>query len=235
MHEALSKHSTTALTQGHAIYGLGGIGKTQTAVEYTYRYRSEYHFIFWTRADTEVALQAGFVEIAKLLDLPEKDATNPTDTVQAVKHWLEHTSEWLLIFDNADTPEMLRAYYPRNPRGHILLTSRAQLFDTLSIARPLELQEMQPEEALSFLYTRTGRTESDPAEKNAAEHLAAELGYLPLALEQAAAYITAKKARFQDYLASYQRQRLALLDKAQPKTGEYPDRWPVPGHSTSRK
>ena len=81
---------------------------------------------------------------------------------------------------------------------------------------------MQPDEALDFLYTRTGRAQSDPAEQQAAAQLAAELGYLPLALEQAAAYIMAKTARFQDYLASYQRQRLALLDKAQPKTGEYP-------------
>jgi tetratricopeptide (TPR) repeat protein len=222
LHEALSRDSATALTQGYAISGLGGIGKTQTAVEYTYRYRSEYHFIFWTRADTEVALQAGCVEMAKLLDLPEKDATNPADTVQAVRHWLEHTGEWLLIFDNADTPEMLKVYYPRTPRGHILLTSRAQLFDTLGIARPLALETMQPDEALSFLYTRTARAQSDPAEKRAAEHLAAELGYLPLALEQAAAYITAKTARFQDYLASYLKQRLALLNEAQPKTGEYP-------------
>jgi tetratricopeptide (TPR) repeat protein len=222
LHEVLSRDSATALTQGHAIFGLGGIGKTQTAVEYSYRYRSEYRFIFWTRADTEVALQAGCVEIAKLLDLPEKDATNPADTVQAVKHWLEHTGEWLLIFDNADTPEMLKASYPRTPRGHIFLTSRAQLFDTLGIARPLALEKMQPDEALSFLYTRTGRAESDPAEKKAAEHLAAELGYLPLALEQAAAYVVAKMARFQDYLASYLKQRLALLNEEQPKTGEYP-------------
>ena len=201
---------------------LGGIGKTQTAVEYTYRYRSEYRYIFWVRADTEVALQAGFVEIAKLLDLPEQNATNPADTVQAVKHWLEHTGEWLLVFDNADAPELLKAYYPRTPRGHILLTSRAQLFDTLGIARPLALEKMDPEEALDFLFKRTARAQSDPAEKNAAEQLAAELGYLPLALEQAAAYITAKTARFQDYLASYQRQRLALLNKAQPKDGRVP-------------
>ena len=88
LHEALSKDSASALTQGHAISGLGGIGKTQTAVEYTYLYRSEYRYIFWIRADTVVALNAGFVEIAKLLDLPEQNATNPSDTAQAVKHWL---------------------------------------------------------------------------------------------------------------------------------------------------
>ncbi len=182
-HEALSRDSATAITQGHAISGLGGIGKTQTAVEYTYRYRSDYRFIFWTRAETEVELQSGFVEIAKLLNLPEHNATNPADTVQAVKHWLEHTSAWLLVFDNADTPELLKASYPRTPRGHILLTSRAQVFDTLGIARPLALAKTHPEEALDFLFKRTARAQNDTKEQHAAEHLAAELGYLPLALE----------------------------------------------------
>ena len=186
LHEELNKDSVTALTQGHAISGLGGIGKTQTAVEYNYRYRSEYHYIFWVRAETEVELQAGFVEIARLLDLPEQHATNPAETAQAVKHWLEHTSEWLLIFDNADTPELLKASYPRTPKGHILLTSRAQLFDTLGIARPLALEKMDPEEALDFLYKRSARSQDDLGEKHAADHLAEELGYLPLALEQAA-------------------------------------------------
>jgi tetratricopeptide (TPR) repeat protein len=222
LHEALSKDSATALTQGYAISGLGGIGKTQTAVEYNYRYRSEYRYIFWVRAESEVALQAGFVEIAKLLNLPEKDATNPAETVQAVKHWLEHTSEWLLIFDNADTTDILTTYYPQKPKGHILLTSRAQVFDTLGIDSTFALEKMDPQEALSFLFKRTKRSQSDPAEKKAAESLAAELDYLPLALEQAAAYLVVNGVRFQDYLASFQRRRLSLLNKAGPKMGNYP-------------
>jgi tetratricopeptide (TPR) repeat protein len=223
LHKALSKDSATALTQGYAISGLGGIGKTQTAVEYSYRFRSDYRYIFWIRAETEVVLQTGFVEIAKLLDLSAQDTTNPADTVQAVKRWLEHTSEWLLVFDNADTPDMLKAYYPRTPRGHILLTSRAQVFDTLGIDSTFALEKLDPQEALDFLYKRTKRSQNDPYEKHAAEQLSKELGYLPLALEQAAAYIIAMTARFQDYLASFQRRRLSLLNKAQPKMGEYPE------------
>jgi tetratricopeptide (TPR) repeat protein len=222
LHEALSKDSSTALTQGYAISGLGGIGKTQTSIEYTYLYRSEYRYIFWVRADSEVVLQTGFVEIAKLLELPEQNATNPNDTVQAVKHWLEHTSGWLLIFDNADAPDLLTAYYPHKPKGHILLTSRAQVFDTLGIDSTFALEQMDPQEALDFLFKRTKRNQNDPAEKNAAEQLAKELGYLPLALEQAGAYLIANGARFQDYLASFQQLRLSLLNKAGPKLGNYP-------------
>jgi len=105
-----------------------------------------------------------------------------------------------------------------------LLTSRAQVFDMLAISRPIKMQAMLPEEALMFLFNRTGRDEKDTAEKerDAAAQLASELGYLPLALEQSSAYITAKQARFQDYLTSYRKQRLKVLNKSRPKLGDYP-------------
>jgi nucleoside phosphorylase/Tfp pilus assembly protein PilF len=223
LHDALKRDSLAALNQGQAISGLGGIGKTQTAVEYCYRYRDEYSTIFWIGADTEEVLQASFVEIARLLGLPEKDAHHPEDAIQAVRKWLENQSNWLLIFDNADTPELLKAFRPRNPKGHILLTSRAQVFDALGISRPIEMRVMLPEEAVMFLFKRTGRDDKNPIERKAAADLAAELGYLPLALEQASAYITQKTTRFQDYLASYGRQRLNVLNKSLPKAGDYPE------------
>jgi tetratricopeptide (TPR) repeat protein len=222
LRETLTKTSATALTQA-AISGLGGIGKTQTAIEYAYLHRDDYKAVFWVRADTRLALSTGFVEIARLLDLPEKDAQNPDDTVRAVNRWLENNGGWLLIFDNADAPELLRGFRPPNPKGHILLTSRAQVFDTLGIAKPIEMEAMLPEEALQFLFTRTGRDDDNPAQRAAAAQLAEALGYLPLALEQAGAFLTAKKARFQDYLTSYRKRRLELLQESRPVTGNYPE------------
>lgn len=219
LHEAFSKKSPGSTTQ--AISGLGGLGKTQTAIEYAYRHRDDYKAVFWMRADTQLALSTGFVEIARLLDLPEKDAQNPDDAVRAVIGWLEENSGWLLIFDNADTPEMLKGFRPRN--GHVLLTSRAQVFDTLGVAKPFEIDVMFPEDALKFLFTRTGRDHDNAAEKNAAAQIAEVLGYLPLALEQAGAFITAKKARFQDYLSSYRKRHLELLKESRPVTGDYPE------------
>lgn len=221
---ALTTTNAVALTQPQAISGLGGIGKTQTAVQYAYLYRTEYDAVLWTIASDCPTLIMGFVEMARLLNLPEKDEQNQSIIVEAVKRWLHIHPRWLLILDNADKPELIREFLPRDPKGHILLTSRAQVFDTLGIARPIELTEMTSEEAYAFLCKRTGRDGGTmlEAEKEAAATLAKELGYLPLALEQAGAYLTVMKSRFQDYLISYHSLRLSVLKRRNPQTGDYP-------------
>ena len=221
LRQEFTKKKAMSLTQ--AISGLGGLGKTQTAIEYAYRYRDVYKAVFWVRADSHLALSAGFVEIARLLNLPEKDAQSPDDAVRAVRRWLENNSDWFLVFDNADTPALLKGFRPHGAKGHILLTSRAQVFDTLGVAKPVEIEAMSAEEALQFLFARTARGDEKVPEREAAAQLALELGHLPLALEQAGAFITAKKVRFQDYLAGYRKRRLELLKESAPITGDYPE------------
>lgn len=222
LHDAFTKNSATSRMQ--AICGLGGLGKSQIAIEYAYRHRDIYPHVFWVRADSQLALSTVFVEIARLLDLPEKDAQSPDDAVRAVNLWLEDNPGWLLIFDNADTPELLKGFRPHNAKGNVLLTSRAQVFDTIGIAKPFEIEAMLPEEALKFFFTRTGRDDNNNVrEREAAAQIGEELGYLPLALEQAGAFITAKKARFQDYLAGYRKRRLELLKESRPVAGDYPE------------
>ncbi|MEA5449603.1 tetratricopeptide repeat protein [Leptolyngbya sp. CCNP1308] len=293
LHQQLRDRQTAAISQTQAISGLGGIGKTQTAVEYAYRYRDDYRYVFWVGADTELELTTGYVAIAQTLNLPLKDAENQDETVQSVRVWLSREEGWLLIFDNADQPELVQPFLPREIKGHILVTSRAQDFQDLGIVQAVEMETLNPEEAIAFLLTRTGRinlvgalaqpsqrlygirptpgTEpladnpdgqsalrqgsipptplekggSRPGagadnsfpplvrgargdqisdiEQSAATALAAELGYLPLALEQAAAYIVTNRVSFTDYLNSYRKQRLKRLEKAKPKLGHYPD------------
>src|SRR5205085_4557189 len=84
----LQSDQKTALTQPQAITGLGGIGKTQLALEYAYRYRQNYHAVLWVRADMREELISSFVSIAHLLDLPEKDEQDQAVIVGAVKAWL---------------------------------------------------------------------------------------------------------------------------------------------------
>jgi tetratricopeptide (TPR) repeat protein len=224
LRENLLQTSAAALTQPQAISGLGGIGKTQTAVEYAYRNWTDYEAVFWVRADTTLELSRGFVEIAKVLELPQAEAQNEDEAVEAAKRWLGTHPHWLLIFDNADEPERLLDFTSGNWAGHVLLTSRAQDFQQLGIVTPVEMRVLRPEEALAFLLKRTGReTQSNSIECTVAEELALALGYLPLALEQAAAYIVAQQARFQDYLASYRNARLSRLEKAKPQFGNYPE------------
>jgi tetratricopeptide (TPR) repeat protein len=220
LYKDLNKRIDIDLLQSQAVYGLGGIGKTQTAIEYAYCYRNRYKAIFWVRADSHIALSTEFLEIAKLLKLPESGAENLQDVIRAVKLWLDSNMDWLMIFDNADELDLITPFWPHNARGHILLTSRKQVFDVLGIINPIEIKELHPNEALEFLLKRTNTQHFREAEKKPARELAKELGYLPLALEQAGAFIKVNKARFQDYLTSYRDLRLDLLKDSLPIIGD---------------
>src|SRR6266849_4648526 len=137
IHKLLHAGKTAALSQPPAISGLGGIGKTQTAVEYAYRYRDAYQFVLWVQANTSETLLSNFVALAGLLKLPEQDAQEQQIVVQALKQWLETHSGWLLIFDNADDLALVQDYLPAGNTSHILLTTRAQAMGGL--ARKIEL------------------------------------------------------------------------------------------------
>jgi hypothetical protein len=113
----------------------------KTAVEYTYRYRNEYNAVLWVKADSREALISDYAALAHVLELSEKDAKEQNLIVTAVRRWFENNSGWLLVFDNADKPGLLEDYIPIDHKGHILLTSRAQLFDNLGISKPVELKK----------------------------------------------------------------------------------------------
>jgi len=159
-----------------------------------------------------------------VLSLPEKDARDSNEVVVAVRRWLGREPGYLLILDNADEPALVKPYLPTTPTGHVLLTSRACNFDQLNIRRPIELPVLPPDEALKFLMKRTSREEPlNTAEQDAARTLAEKLGYLPLALEQAAAYMVEHEESFSVYLAAYSKlPPLEVLDKMRP-ADEYPE------------
>src|SRR5260221_3092419 len=137
VHDTLQAGKTTALAQAQAISGLGGIGKTQTAVEYAYRYRSAYRFVLWAKADTPETLNADLLTIATRLNLPDKHAQDQDLVVAAVKRWLSEQHDWLLILDNADDLTLVRNLLPPVYIGHILLTTRAHAMGRM--ARRVEL------------------------------------------------------------------------------------------------
>lgn len=94
--------SNAVLNQPQALTGIGGVGKTQIALEYAYRYRDEYQVVLWIQANSFEAMVADFVASAQLLNLPEGDAQDQSLAAAAVKHWLKDHTGWLLILDNVD-------------------------------------------------------------------------------------------------------------------------------------
>ncbi len=134
-----------------ALSGLGGIGKTQTVIEYAYRYRPEYQSILWVRAEFRTELVSGFVQLAELLHLPISLELDENLVIAAVKQWLATHKGWLLILDNADDIPMLRPFLPEAHQGHILLTTRAQ---ATGIYQRIEIKKLLPEDGALLLLRR---------------------------------------------------------------------------------
>lgn len=201
--------------------GLGGVGKTQIAVEYVYRHHSEYQHVFWINAAAPLTLSAGFRGVAKSLGMPEAEEQDEAAAFEAVQRWLSTHGNWLIVLDNADETEHVRPAIVGNARGHYLLTSRASNFNEFGVTQPVQVGVMLPGEATDFLLIRTGRRDTSGEELEAAEEIAKALGELPLALEQAGGYIASRQLSFSGYLASYRTRRLELLAKSPPKVGDY--------------
>jgi tetratricopeptide (TPR) repeat protein len=224
----LQNEQQIALTQPYAISGLGGIGKTQLVLEYAYRHRQDYHAVFWSQADTRENLIASFVAIASLLDLPQKDEKDQMIIVESVKTWLKGRAGWLLILDNADELALVKEFIPPAFRGHLLLTTRARSLGGL--AQSLEVETMDSEMGALLLLRRArvieNRASLDaafPSDIALAKEIAIDLGGLPLALDQAGAYIEETECSLLDYQQRFQTRRAHLLQRRGGKVPDHPE------------
>lgn len=208
-----------------AISGLGGIGKTQLALEYAHRrYKKKiYRAVLWVNAADQTTIESGYRSLAEELDLLERDGREIERIIRAVKRWFAEHTHWLLIIDNADDLHLTRSFFPVTDQGCILLTTRSQIGDT-TIASQIELTEMTPEEGLSFLLKRSRKTLSDGDTQKAAQQLVELLGGHPLALDQAGAYIEGNPTRtFAEYIDLYYTERRRLLDRLGRRTSDHPE------------
>ena len=213
LHDLLTAAETAALTQ--AMSGLGGVGKTQIAVEYCYRYRGDYRAVLWATADSREALLADLIGIAKLLDLPRSRAGDRQPVLNALRRWMRDQPRWLLVVDNLESPETLKDLIPPARRGHILLTTRSQVTGTLP---KIDVQEMDVDEGALLVLRRAHMlphgarlSEADETALALARQVSRELGSLPLALDQAGAYLQETGCSLSDYLELYWARRAELL------------------------
>jgi tetratricopeptide (TPR) repeat protein len=228
LYASLRAGKTTALSQPQAISGLGGIGKTQTAVEYAYRYQQDYNAVVWIKAESRATILSDFVTIAHLLNLPEQQEQEQQLVVDAVKRWFQDHTGWLLIFDNADDLSLLREFLPTGGKGHILLTTRAQA--TSRIAQRIEVERLEPEEAALFLLHRASILNLDApidaastSDRATAREIAQAMDGLPLALDQAGAFIEETRCSLSDYLQFFQTRQADLLQRRGKLVTDHPE------------
>jgi tetratricopeptide (TPR) repeat protein len=229
LYDALRVGKAVAVVQPRALTGLGGIGKTQTAVEYAYRYYSDYpEAIFWARADSREGLVTDFGAMAQALHLPEEVEQDQNLVIDAVKRWLKEHANWLLILDNVEDLAMIKSVLPSAYRGHILLTTRMQA--TGEVARGVEMEQMEPEEGTLLLLRRASILAPDAllntaseADKAKAREISQVVDGLPLALDQAGAYIEETGCSLSDYLDFFEQRRVKLLKRRGPPSSDHPE------------
>lgn len=186
--------------------GIGGVGKTSTAAHYAHIHCNDYRVIWWVEAETAAGRDLAFANLAAKLRLPGCQSPKPEEVRAVVHKWLADHDDWLLIFDNAEAPADLKGWLPTNPAGHALITSRNPAWGVYAQKCAVTVWDVPT--AAAFLRERSGC--KDDA---AALELAEKLGGLPLACEQAGAYIEAYGISLRRYIALFDASLADMLDE----------------------
>jgi len=207
------------------IAGMGGIGKTEIAAEYLHRSIDKYEIIWWIRAEHHDRVRDALVKLAQRLELREAATDSGRDrTITAVLEALNSDawSSWLLIYDNAVNALDLQKYLPASrPGGRIIVTSRQLNWPSYIVADGIQVAPFSEDEAINFLRRRIPAfavreqltVEEDARKAGEAGRLAAELGYLPIAIEHAAAYLAETAQSIDEYLTRFAEDAHQLLSE----------------------
>ena len=177
--------------------------------------------MYWIAAETQESLFHGYAKVAEAAHVPGCQLDDPAKIATQVLRWLQEQPSWLLILDNLVDVNIAKEILPQNAaRKHTIITTRNPRADDIP-AEPMELPLMNYEDSLELLSLRSGI--SSDTENPAAQEIVKTLGYLPLAIELAAAYIRHVTGNFASYLDQYRRNEKELLGWTGTANRPYPD------------
>jgi tetratricopeptide (TPR) repeat protein len=228
LRSALAQSAAAPMCQPQVICGLGGVGKTQLAIEYAWQDRARYDALLWVPADTPASLREnlGALSGPAALALPAPSDPTESASIEATLSWLSSNRRWLLVIDNVDSEAVQKdvlELLPRLTLGHVLFTSRLACWPL--VVQSMSLDVLSEGAAAALLLERTKELpwSRAAAKQNPRAHLeeaiqiARTLGCLPLALEQAGAYIHKHQQSFRHYLERMSQARHELF--AHPSRG----------------
>jgi tetratricopeptide (TPR) repeat protein len=202
-----------AASAPRVLHGLGGVGKTQLALEYAHRHAADYQIRWWIPAEQPAAIPGYLISLARQLGIPEH--AEQAQTITALLAELGRRYDWLLVFDNAEEPRDVHPYWPpasTTGGGRVLITSRNRNWQPLAATTPIDV--LPRVDAIAFLQPRASIDKSD------ADMLAEAVGDLPLALEQAAAYLEQTHVPPREYLELLTTRTRELYSLGRPVTSE---------------
>ncbi|KAE8336179.1 hypothetical protein BDV24DRAFT_168522 [Aspergillus arachidicola] len=211
-HRQLMKTDPDGLEQRNVciVYSLGGVGKTQFAIQYTYQFKSEYDYIFWLDASDETTLSRDFAAIARMAGQSDRDPAEPQSLpieIAKAKRWLEETSRrWLLVYDNFETWAITKPYWPSGSHGSILVTTQHSYISHISSHPPLQLKVLDPAQGAGLLLRLLHRFNNEimaPEELSDARKISEMLGGLPVAISHMAGYIQQTQCTLQEFIEMY--------------------------------
>lgn len=196
----------TAAVLPHALHGMGGVGKSQIAIEYVYRHAHEYNVIWWIASEQDSSVLAALGDLARSLNLevgPQANTAVPA-VAEALRTGKPYDN-WLLVFDNAEDIDSVRRYFPTGGPGKIIVTSRNREWER--VAAPLTVNVFERAESVTLLQRRARELGTEDADR-----LADALGDLPLAIEQAGAWCAATGMAVSEYLGLLAERRPGILE-----------------------
>lgn len=202
-----------------SICGLGGVGKTQLALNYANLSRDLYDAIAWIQADTQTKLVQSLATFASKLRLPkEGGGEDDYQSIQKVKDWLNNSGKtFLIIFDNVEDVHILSQIWPTSSKGSVIITSRSPAVAARRAKMIMQLKSFEEDTALGILYELTSLQPVDNNDAKAAREICQLVGGLPLAMVHMSSFIQDRGFSYVEFLALYKKhaERIFVKDQSQ--------------------